>query len=68
VIRDAADISSWGIEALRCKLAICPDTDSVSLILAVEGFLSSAMQRLAQIESMARQDDDGPAPEAARRH
>jgi hypothetical protein len=67
VIRDAADISSWGIEALRCKLAICPDTDSVSLILAVEGFLSSAMQRLAQIESMAGQDD-GPDPEAARRH
>jgi hypothetical protein len=56
LIRDADDISSWGIETLRAKLAICPDTDHVALILSVEAFLSAAMHRLAQIEALSSED------------
>jgi hypothetical protein len=65
MLRDADDLSSWGIELLRAKLAICADTDAVPLILAVEGFLSAAMHRLAEIESRMQ---DGPPHEADPRH
>jgi hypothetical protein len=64
-LRDADDVSSWGIELLRAKLAICDDTDAVPLLLAVEGFLSAAMHRLAQIESLA---GDDPSLEAGPRY
>lgn len=64
-IRDAGDVSSWGIEALRAKLAICPDTDQVALILSVEAFLCVALHRLAQIESLS--SGDSPDRDATRR-
>lgn len=64
-IRDADDVSSWGLEALRAKLAICADTDHVALILNVEAFLSAALHRLAQIEAFS--SGDSPDRDAPRR-
>jgi hypothetical protein len=63
-IRDSDDVSSWGIELLRAKLAICPDTDNAALIIAVESFLSAAMHRLSELEFSG--SDDLPVPAKAR--